>query len=143
MFPKDWVRLSKKEHSTDISMSQPPAPEAASEVTVADQDGIATDKQEQQMPEKDQSKPAGPSAPHDDDLAYPTGIRLLLIMLSIFIGMFLVTLASLYSTFFFKQWHRLTISSSRTASLSRLPSRKSPMSSIRPVILAGTARPTC
>jgi hypothetical protein len=98
MSPRDWVHLSKKKDTTDLSMSQSqdPAPKAISEMTATNQNDTATDKQKQASEqEQDQNKPTGPHAPHDDDLAYPTGIRLLLIMLSIFIGMFLVTLASL------------------------------------------------
>ncbi|CAK7222348.1 hypothetical protein SBRCBS47491_004836 [Sporothrix bragantina] len=54
---------------------------------------VLDDKQKQsQEPLQDQGKVSGAKPGHDDDLIYPTGIRLLLVMLSIFIGMFLVTL---------------------------------------------------
>ncbi|CAK7208728.1 hypothetical protein SCUCBS95973_000200 [Sporothrix curviconia] len=88
--PRKWFPLSRKEGDIDLPERQPSAVSAPG----ASGDGnTAGDRLKQpQEPQQDQSKPNGVKPPHDDDLVYPTGIRLLLIMLSIFIGMFLVTL---------------------------------------------------
>lgn len=94
--PKRWRTSPEKRDAIDLPTRQTPAPEAASEITVAGQDNTSPDKQQEQEQKQNQEQgnPTVPNAHHDDDMVYPTGIRLLLIMLSIFIGMFLVTLVS-------------------------------------------------
>ncbi len=75
------------------------------------------------------------------DITYPTGIKLALLMMSIFVGMFLSSLVRSQFTLF---WNcRLTDPARRINLSSRPPSLRSPTTSTQRTTLAGMARRTC
>lgn len=98
-------------------------------------------KKKEKQPQGDEK--AKPVFKDEDGNLYPTGFKLGLLMGSVFVCMFLVSLVRLgLQQHAYTYDCKLTKPARRTASSSRPLSPASPMISIRPAILAGMARRT-